>query len=251
MIPRNNSRPFSGHYRRGPCSYAVATPLARRLPLWRCLERNLTVSRSGSRISWPISGTGVSRLISWPGVSMPPLVVPTSSSMQDTTRRFPRESVRHPGLLVSLSPFARRVPAGGLADRSFAMLQADPRHPSLRLKKAGDFWSARIGVRVRALAKDRPEGLVWFWIGPARSLRRIDSAMTDIEPRIALYVRFQPVCHTGVSVVRKALQCLPLFSVRPPAVRARSGIATWHVGKASGDARPSARIGTTFSATRP
>ena len=62
----------------------------------------------------------------------------------------------------------RRLPAEfrELADRSSPMLQADPRHPSLRLKKAGAFWSARIGVRVRALVKDRPEGLVWFWIGP-------------------------------------------------------------------------------------
>ncbi len=52
-----------------------------------------------------------------------------------------------------------------LADRGFAMLQADPRHPSLRLKKVGAFWSARVGLRIRVLAKDRPEGLVWFWIG--------------------------------------------------------------------------------------
>ena len=27
------------------------------------------------------------------------------------------------------------------------------------------FWSARVGL-IRALARDRPEGLVWFWIGP-------------------------------------------------------------------------------------
>jgi hypothetical protein len=31
------------------------------------------------------------------------------------------------------------------ADRLFATLQADPRHPSLRLKRVGTFWSARIG----------------------------------------------------------------------------------------------------------
>ena len=46
------------------------------------------------------------------------------------------------------------------------MLKADPRHPSLRLKRVGAFWSARVGLRIRALARDRPEGLVWFWIGP-------------------------------------------------------------------------------------
>jgi hypothetical protein len=52
------------------------------------------------------------------------------------------------------------------ADRCFELLQADPRHLSLRFKKVGDFWAARIGLRIRALARERPEGLVWFWIGP-------------------------------------------------------------------------------------
>jgi len=58
----------------------------------------------------------------------------------------------------------RRLPpeTRELADRCFAMLQADPRHPSLRLKRVGAFWSARVGLRIRALARDRPEGLVWF-----------------------------------------------------------------------------------------
>jgi hypothetical protein len=52
-----------------------------------------------------------------------------------------------------------------LADRSFRLLKADPSHPSIRLKKVGMFWSARVGLRHRALAKQRGEGLVWFWIG--------------------------------------------------------------------------------------
>jgi hypothetical protein len=52
-----------------------------------------------------------------------------------------------------------------LADAKFQMLKSDPRHPSLRLKKIGRFWSARIGLRHRALASERSEGLVWFWIG--------------------------------------------------------------------------------------
>ena len=61
----------------------------------------------------------------------------------------------------------RQLPARTreLADRCFAMLQADPRHPSLRLKKVGEFWSVRVGLRIRALGKERPDGLVWFWIG--------------------------------------------------------------------------------------
>jgi hypothetical protein len=52
-----------------------------------------------------------------------------------------------------------------LADRNFAMLRDEPFHPSLRLKKIGSFWSARVGLRYRALARQRSEGLVWFWIG--------------------------------------------------------------------------------------
>jgi hypothetical protein len=52
-----------------------------------------------------------------------------------------------------------------LADKSFALLKANPYHPSLRLKKVGIFWSARVSLRYRALAKERAEGLVWFWIG--------------------------------------------------------------------------------------
>jgi len=52
-----------------------------------------------------------------------------------------------------------------LADKSFELLRSNPRHPSLRLKKIGIFWSARVSLRYRALAKEREEGLVWFWIG--------------------------------------------------------------------------------------
>jgi hypothetical protein len=52
------------------------------------------------------------------------------------------------------------------ADKNFTLLKADPRHPSVHLKKIGNFWSARVGLRYRALAKERKEGLVWFWIGP-------------------------------------------------------------------------------------
>jgi hypothetical protein len=53
-----------------------------------------------------------------------------------------------------------------LADKNFALLKTDPYHPSIRLKRIGNFWSARVGLRYRALAKECREGLVWFWIGP-------------------------------------------------------------------------------------
>jgi hypothetical protein len=52
-----------------------------------------------------------------------------------------------------------------LADKNFQLLKSNPRHPSTRLKKLGIFWSARVGLQHRALAKERPEGMAWFWIG--------------------------------------------------------------------------------------
>ena len=56
--------------------------------------------------------------------------------------------------------------AQSVADKNFALLKENPRHPSLRLKKVGAFWSTRVGRGHRAVARDRTEGLVWFWIGP-------------------------------------------------------------------------------------
>jgi hypothetical protein len=44
-------------------------------------------------------------------------------------------------------------------------LKQNSRHPSLRLKKAGAFWTVRVGIHYRAVAKERTEGLIWFWIG--------------------------------------------------------------------------------------
>jgi hypothetical protein len=55
-----------------------------------------------------------------------------------------------------------------LADKNFRLLVADPQHPSLQLKKVGSskqFWSVRVGIHYRALGLDKPEGIVWFWIG--------------------------------------------------------------------------------------
>ncbi len=52
-----------------------------------------------------------------------------------------------------------------LADKNFALLKANPQHPSLHLKKVGDYWSCRVGLAYRALGFDVPDGLLWFWIG--------------------------------------------------------------------------------------
>jgi hypothetical protein len=60
-----------------------------------------------------------------------------------------------------------------LADKNFAILRQNPHHPSLRLKKVGIYWSARVGLHYRVLAKERVEGLVWFWIGHHREYERV------------------------------------------------------------------------------
>lgn len=57
------------------------------------------------------------------------------------------------------------APIQRLADQNFALLKADPRHPSLRFKKAGPYWSVRVGLQHRALGVDCEAGIAWFWIG--------------------------------------------------------------------------------------
>lgn len=52
-----------------------------------------------------------------------------------------------------------------LADRGYELLCGDSRHPSLHLKKVGQFWSARVGLHYRALAVDAEDELLWVWIG--------------------------------------------------------------------------------------
>ena len=55
-----------------------------------------------------------------------------------------------------------------LADEKYKLLKADPRHPSLQLKKVRRFWSARVGLHHRVVGVDAQglaDGIVWFWIG--------------------------------------------------------------------------------------
>ena len=56
-------------------------------------------------------------------------------------------------------------PVRALADKNFALLKADPDHPSLPFKRVGQFFSVRVGLRYRALALPVDEGMLWFWIG--------------------------------------------------------------------------------------
>ena len=54
------------------------------------------------------------------------------------------------------------------ADKNFALLKSDPKHPSLHLKKIGTIWSVRAGIHYRAIGMDAPgeeKGVLWIWIG--------------------------------------------------------------------------------------
>ena len=52
-----------------------------------------------------------------------------------------------------------------LADGNYALLKANPRHPSLHLKRIEELWSVRIGQHYRAIGIDAPGGIQWIWIG--------------------------------------------------------------------------------------
>ena len=52
-----------------------------------------------------------------------------------------------------------------IAERNYALLEANPKQRSLHFKKIGSLWSVRVGLHHRALATEAGEDLVWFWIG--------------------------------------------------------------------------------------
>ena len=56
-------------------------------------------------------------------------------------------------------------PVRKLAAKNFELLKSDPRHPSLRFKKMGRFYSARVGLSHRVLGVEVEGGVLWFWIG--------------------------------------------------------------------------------------
>ena len=51
------------------------------------------------------------------------------------------------------------------ARRNFELLKANPRHPSLRFRNVGRYWSARVSDSYRAVAVQDESDFVWFWIG--------------------------------------------------------------------------------------
>jgi len=57
------------------------------------------------------------------------------------------------------------APVQQTARRNFELLQANPRHPSLRFRNVGRYWSARVGAAYRAVAIQDSGDFIWFWIG--------------------------------------------------------------------------------------
>ena len=71
--------------------------------------------------------------------------------------------------------FYRRLPEAiqRVANENYVVLKQDPKHPSLRFKKVGRFWSVRIGIHYRAVAVEDGSDLVWFWIGHHSEYERL------------------------------------------------------------------------------
>ena len=60
-----------------------------------------------------------------------------------------------------------------VARKNYALLKDNPQHPSLRFKKVGTFWSARVGLTHRALAVEDEDGFIWVWIGTHDEYQRM------------------------------------------------------------------------------
>ena len=52
-----------------------------------------------------------------------------------------------------------------IADKNFELLKRNPQHPSFHCKPVGRFWSVRVGLDYRAVARPVDDGFLWFWIG--------------------------------------------------------------------------------------
>ena len=63
-----------------------------------------------------------------------------------------------------------------LADKCYALLREDPRHPSLHFKQIGRFRSVRVGLHYRALAVEKESNLLEVLDRLPRRLRQAAGA---------------------------------------------------------------------------
>ena len=71
-----------------------------------------------------------------------------------------------------------------LADNNFAVIKQYPNHPLLRLMKIEKIISMRIGSRVRALACEEGETVIWFWVGTYRQYKKLVENSTNISRKV-------------------------------------------------------------------
>jgi hypothetical protein len=61
-----------------------------------------------------------------------------------------------------------------VADKNYALLKANPKHPSLHFKNVKrDMWSIRVGIGYRAVAFPDEGGFAWVWIGTHESYDKL------------------------------------------------------------------------------
>lgn len=59
------------------------------------------------------------------------------------------------------------------ARKQYELWIRNPHHPSLRFKKVGDFWSARVTGSYRALGVMDGDTIIWFFIGTHAEYERL------------------------------------------------------------------------------
>jgi len=60
-----------------------------------------------------------------------------------------------------------------LAIKQFRLWLENPNHPSVRFKKVGAYWSARINNDYRAVGIMDGEVVIWFFIGTHKEYERL------------------------------------------------------------------------------
>ena len=60
-----------------------------------------------------------------------------------------------------------------LALKNYELWQKDSTHPSLHFKPVGKYWSVRVSLGYRALARKEGDTYIWFWIGSHDEYERL------------------------------------------------------------------------------